>query len=629
MCGIISTLSKTPQPLFDVAAMKRLNDTMTHRGPDDSGIFADGPVTLAMRRLSIVDLSGGHQPICSADGKYTLVFNGEIYNHDDIRRNLMEKGYVFKTKSDTEALLYHLIEYQTTRLKDLNGMFAFALWDHDRQRLLVARDRMGEKPLYYANTPKGYIFASELTAILQSGLVEHKMCLEAISDYLAYWYVCEPLTLIEGVYQLPPGHFAYIDQKSMEMHAWWSIPTVENASLSYEETKDALRDLIEDAIKIRLKVDVPLGCFLSGGIDSGLIASMTASKTQQSLTAYGIGFKDKSYDEIALARLTARRYNIHFHPIMMPDVDAALLRQIVSGFDEPLGNASYIPSYVLAKETRQSLKVVLTGDGGDELFGGYPTYQAPYYQNFWQSLPRPLTQAIKGAVHRIPVSHGRISLDYRLKQFIKGAELDYRPAHYTWRLSANQADQRMLWKEEHQGFIKQYDPFLKVSQFFDRSSTLSVKNQLMYADLNTYLLNDHLRKVDRMTMAHGLEARLPFLDHRIVEMAMTMPASYKVNLFQTKKILKDIASDVLPGPVLKGKKKGLTSPIAGWLAGSLRDDIKELLRGGLIAHLFDGAHIDHLIEQHLSLQKDNSRLLWGLLTLQIWAEQKLNGKWYV
>ncbi len=618
MCGIIAHLSFDGHGRIREDHLHQLNNLLRHRGPDDQGVFMDGDLALAMRRLSIVDLHHGHQPMSSSDGRYTIIFNGEIYNHDDLRVELLKLGFPIKTRSDTETLLYAFIAWGEGCLNKLNGMFAFAVWDKDQRRLFVARDRMGIKPLYYALDSRRCMFSSELTPIASSGFFDLELNLKAISDYLSYWYIAQPDTIYKGIYQLPPAHYAVVQDGRMEMQRWWHIPTQGESTLSFQHAAGQLEDLIKDAVALRLKVDVPVGTFLSGGIDSGLITAMAASQVPERLSSFAIGFKETSYDETPLSRLTAAKYGVDCSVHIMEQMSPALFEEIITAFDEPLGNASYVPTFLLARAARSKMKVVLTGDGGDELFGGYPTYQAPYYQKMWQMTPSLVRGLVKRMVSHLPVSHDRISLDYRLKQLMQGIDLDYRRGHQTWRQVASQATQQTLWQKDAWATLNGYDPFSLSARYFDEGRGLSIINQLMYVDLNTYLLNDHLRKVDRMTMAHGLEARLPFLDYRIVELAMRLPASYKVGLRATKKILKAVARKYLPQAVINGPKKGLTAPIADWLSHELKDYMAESLRGGIVGQLFDPALVSGLCQDHWAKRQDHSRLLWALLALQVW-----------
>lgn len=620
MCGIITHLHFDIQSRIDQTQCSNLNNYLTHRGPDDAGVFVTDHVAMAMRRLSIVDIAHGQQPLSSEDGRFTIVFNGEIYNHQALKKILATHGVMCKTNSDTEVLLKAYITWGKDCLNELNGMFAFSIWDAQTKTLFVARDRMGQKPLYYARNSQRILFASELTPIMRSGFFDLTFNLKAISDYLSFWYICEPDTIYENVQQLPPGHYAIIADARMEIHAYWQIPTQEK-SIAYDDAKDQLDHLLQQAVSDHLGADVPLGTFLSGGIDSGLVTAMATKKAPGRLQSFGIGFADKSYDETELATLSANRCGVDLDIHIMEDVTPDLIDTIIGSFDEPLGNASYVPSYLLARAARSKLKVVLTGDGGDELFGGYPTYQAPYYQAMWNKVPKFAQTIIKSNIAKMPVSHKRISLDFRLKQLMQGIDADYKQAHYTWRQVTSMLMQRQLWRPEVFMKLQNYDPFEVAERYFIKGASLSKVNQLMHVDLNTYLLNDHLRKVDRMTMAHGLEARVPLLDHRVVEFAAQLPDTYKVNLRRTKRILKDVASGYLPRAVIAGKKKGLTAPIAGWIDGPLKNYLMESLKGGLVQELFNTTMVETLCQEHWTKQKDNSRVLWALLTLQVWYKK--------
>jgi asparagine synthase (glutamine-hydrolysing) len=620
MCGIVAHLGFSPGTSLNKEQIHTLNAWHLHRGPDEGGVFVDGPMAMGIRRLSIVDVANGHQPMTTSDGRYTIVFNGEIYNHKELRQRLLSKGHSFKTTSDTEALLYAFADEGPRCLKSLNGMFAFTIWDRQAKRLFVARDRFGIKPLYYALTEDRVLFSSELRAIAHSGFFDFFWDIKAISDYLAYWYVCQPRTVFNEVKQLPPGHFAWVEAGQMRMEPWWQLPQEPGPSISFKEACGKLEGLLEESIKLRMEADVPVGLFLSGGIDSGVVGALAARQGYQNIEAFGIGFEDQSYNELPLAKLTALKSGLKFHSTTIGPLTSAAIEEVISKLDEPLGNASYVPMYFLSKLAGSHVKSVLSGDGGDELFGGYPTYQAPYYQHLWQRTPALFRNMVKGFSRRMPVSHKRISFDYRMKQLMKGIDGDYRHGHYVWRQVASLERQRSLMRPEVFSALDGHDPFEVAQDYFDQAKKLSIQNQLMYVDLKTYLVDDHLRKVDRMSMACGLEVRLPYLDYRVVEMAMRLPAAYKVNFRRTKIILKQIARPLLPKQVLQGSKKGLTSPIAGWLKGPLAEFTRERLSGGIVEELFDPTEISALWREHQGLQADHSRLLWALLTLSVWAQ---------
>ncbi len=621
MCGILGHLAFNHKHRISESFIKSLNQYLLHRGPDSEGTYHKGDISLAMRRLSIIDLDGGDQPIYSTNGRYVIIFNGEIYNYQEIKINLQRKGYRFKTKSDTEVLLYSFIDKGPECLKTLNGMFAFAIWDGKKQELFLARDRLGIKPLYYSLNHERVMFSSEITPIYKSNLFDLKINFNSISDYLAYWYICEPKTIFRGVYQLSPGTYSIIKNgKSLEKK-YWEIPCRAENNILYADALEQLEFLLNDSIKLRMKVDVPIGTFLSGGIDSGLITGIASKYKNEQLRSFSINFTEKTYSELAEAEDTARRNGVNLTNFEIGTLTPDLLDEIFLSFDEPLGNASFVPTYILAKKAREKVKVVLTGDGGDELFGGYPTYQALYYQKLFSIIPNFLRNILRSGSKMIPVSHNRISFDFRIKQLMKGIHLTYQRAHYTWREVTPLNIQNELFKNEIWQNISSYDPFSVSESFFTKAQNLGIQNQLMFVDMNTYLLNDHLRKVDRMTMAHGLEARVPFLDHRIIELVQGFPSKYKVNFFKTKKILKQVAKPYLSKTIINGSKKGLTSPIASWISKDLYNYVNDQLKGGIVEDLFDKNRIQLILKQHYNKEYDNSRIIWSLLSIQVWSRK--------
>ncbi len=620
MCGIIGHVAFLPEARIAAPLFEGLNNLLTHRGPDSGGIYIDGPTALGMRRLSIVDVSDGYQPMTSEDGRFTIVFNGEIYNYKALRAELEAAGAKLKTRSDTEVLLESFIRQGPQCLRELNGMFAFAVWDRATHELFLARDHTGMKPLYFTQNAHQFMFSSELTPLIKSKLFALDLNYRAILDCLSYWYICEPKTIIEGIQQLKPGSYAVLKNGEMRVSTYWEIPSVPmTPPLSYHETLEALHELVKDSIRLRMDIqEVPFGTFLSGGVDSGLISAIAAQIHGPKLSTYSIGFKEKSYSELDMATVTANHIGANLVTTSIDTFNATMLDEIFRLFDEPLGNASFVPTYFLAKRASRDLKVVLTGDGGDELFGGYPTYQAPYYQRLYRMVPAGVFKLFKYSVEHLPVSHNRISLDYKLKQLMKGLPETYQKAHFTWREVTTRELQKELIKPKIFSKVEDYNPFEVSQNYFDKAKGLSIKNQLMYVDLNTYLLNDHLRKVDRMTMACSLEARIPFLDHRIVELAAGMPEEYKVNFLTTKRILKDLARRYLPKPIVAGKKKGLTSPISFWISNDVKDYVRDNVKGGLASEVFESDALDRLLDDHFAKRRDYSRSIWSILALQMW-----------
>ncbi len=618
MCGIIGHLSWSSRQELSAERFSALNDLMAHRGPSSSGQFREGPVALGVRRLAVIDPVGGSQPIASADGRFVIVFNGEIYNYKEIREDLLANGYPIRTGSDTETLLYAFVAYGPACLERCNGMFAVAIWDRAERRLFLARDRLGVKPLYFAASDGSFTFASELTPIRQSGLHALRLDLRAVADLLAYWYICEPKTIFEGIGQVAPGHYMLVDEQSIKTVRWWRIPAAGEIEIGEHEAREELSSLLRDSVRLRMRSDVPVGTLLSGGIDSGLVTAYARDAASR-LECFTIGFKERSYSEVALATETARRLGVDLVADTMRTIDAGLIDTILGSMDEPLGNASLIPTYLLFKLASAHVTVVLTGDGGDELFGGYPTYQAPFFRRAIKWVPDTLVRQAAAAVYALPVSHRRISLDYRLKRFAAGVRLPAERAHASWREVLNIGDQARLFRPDVAAELAGYDPFTVFADAFDQSKRLQEANRFMHADISTFLLNDHLRKVDRMSMLNSVEAREPMLDVRIVEFAMRLPSRHKVSLFQTKRILRDIARPILPARVVAGAKKGLTAPIPAWIADDLHDYVRDQLQGGLVGDLFDPSAIDRVLREHQHRQQDHSRLIWAILSLQVWG----------
>jgi asparagine synthase (glutamine-hydrolysing) len=625
MCGIVGVLAWREGAALAEPELLRLNDLMTHRGPTSPGHYCEGPIGLAMRRLAIIDLTTGDQPMVSADGRYVMIYNGEIYNYAELRRDLEAAGQSFRTSSDTETLLNAYIAEGPACLDRLNGMFAFAIWDRRERSLFLARDRLGVKPLYLVNDPQRFMFASELTPIQRSGLFDLELDLRAVSDLLAYWYICEPKTMFRQVSQLPPGHYAMVKDGRIETTRWWAVPAGPERAISFGEAAEELARLLKDSVRLRLRSDVPLGTLLSGGIDSGLATAFAQAQSDQRIKSFSIGFKEKSYSELELATETAERLSVELISETMGKISADQIDHILKAIDEPLGNASMIPAFLLFKLARSQVPVVLTGDGGDELFGGYPTYQAPYYRRLYNLVPAPLRAPLRRAVHRIPVSHSRISLDYRLKRFVDGVDLPLDRGHASWREVLGVCGQSRLLRGEVRAELADYDPYEAFAAPFAASQGLSEINRLMHADCHTYLLNDHLRKVDRMSMLNSVEAREPFLDVRLVEFALALPPEHKVSFRETKRLLKAVARPLLPRKVVDGAKKGLTPPIPLWVADDLSDYVEERLNGSFLGALCEPQALATIQKEHREGRRDHSRLIWSLVSLQAWAEANETG----
>lgn len=622
MCGICGLVFDDRRPI-DRDRLTAMTRTLIHRGPDDEGYHAGPGIGLGHRRLSIIDVAGGHQPVYNEDGTICVVYNGEIYNYPELSRDLEARGHVFRTRSDTEVLV-HLYEARgADMVGDLSGMFAFALWDAGSRTLLLARDRMGKKPLYYAERSGGFVFGSELKAVLASGLVERDVDPDGLSDFLSLNYVLDPLTAVRGVRQLPAGHLLLRRDGTVRVRPYWDIETPGDTGSPQEEYERRLRDLMSAAVKRRLMSEVPLGALLSGGIDSSAVVAFMAQHMQQPVKTFSIGFREKSYDELAYARLVARRFGTEHHELVVEPDLYTILPDLIWVLDEPFGDASAIPMYHLARFARSRVTVALTGDGADEMFGGYPTLQADQLAARYRRLPRPVRRMIARAVNRLPVSLDKVSFDFKARQFVAGVEHDMATWHYWWRLIMTEEEKtRLLHPDVLNARVEPAagDRFVTA---FDRAPMDDWQNRHLYVDVKTWLANDILTKADRTTMGHSLEVRSPFLDREVVNFAFSLPFRFKVRRSETKCLMKRALDGMLPREVVYRKKKGFNSPISIWFRGPLRELLCDTLQSRMLhAHgLFRADAVDRLITEHLEGRRDNGLRLWALLCFQLWHER--------
>ncbi len=605
--------------------LRAMNTTLAHRGPDDEGYYVDGPIGLAMRRLSIIDLSGGHQPIANEDDSVRIVFNGEIYNFPEIREELVSAGHRFSTGSDTEVILHLYEEMGEACVTRLNGMFAFAVWDFPRRRLFLARDRLGIKPLFYSWEPgKHLFFGSEIKAILAAG-VDRKPDYQALYDYLSLMYVPTPATAFASIRKLPPGCTLTCSPTGMDIRRYWDIPLPRNgeegpASADYEEE---VLSLVETAIRRQMIADVPIAALLSGGLDSTTVAAVMARKLRVPFRTFTAGFDRSSYDESGEARLVAETLGTdHMEEVVRPDMIDSI-PELLTFFDEPFADYSAIPTFLVSRMAARHVKVVLTGDGGDEAFAGYPTHVAYRVSKIFTMIPRWIRQGIiNPLVMALPTSMDRISFDYMAKRFVTGADLPMEQGHYWWKVIFNEQEKQQLLRPE---FLSRHlrDSFEVFDRHFREAEHAHPLNRLLYVDAKTFLLDDNLTKVDRMTMANSLEARVPLLDHELFERLATIPPHIKSRGLQTKRLLRRAVKSLLPPRIRKGKKKGFTPPLPYWI----RDELKPLLidvfspkrlsRTGIL----NGDYCAGLLQEHLQGKKDNNRQIWTILSLVCWMEK--------
>ena len=630
MCGICGIYLLDSEACADRSLLERMNSTMVHRGPDDDGYFVSGPVGLAMRRLSIIDLSGGKQPIANEDESLWIVFNGEIYNYPDLRTELLAKGHRFRTRTDTEVILHLYEELGANCVDRLNGMFTFAIWDSTRHKLFLARDRLGIKPLFYSFEPgRRLIFGSEIKTILEAG-VGRKADPQALYDYLSLMYVPTPATAFAAIKKLPPGCVMTCSQEGLQIKQYWDIPLPQKGQ---EEPPDRhyeqeILDLIETAIRSHMIADVTVGALLSGGLDSTTVAAVMARKLQMPLLTFTIGFDRRSYDESPEARLVAETLGTqHLEQRIYPGMIDSI-PELLNFFDEPFADYSAIPTFLVSKMAAQHVKVVLTGDGGDEVFAGYPTHVAYKVSRMFGFVPRWIREKlINPWIMALPTSMERLSFDYKAKRFVTGADLPLERAHYWWKVIFNEEEKNQLLEPE---FLKNSleDSFHVFDQYFQRSKHAHPLNRLLYVDTKTFLLDDNLAKVDRMTMANSLEARVPLLDHQLLERVAVIPPQIKSSGLQTKRLLRRAVRGLLPPAIRKGKKKGFTPPLPFWIRDELKPMLLDYFRPERISAtgILNERYCRGLLDEHLAGKKDNNRQIWTILALVCWLE-KFRPEW--
>jgi len=630
MCGIIGIINLDREKAADQKTAREMAAAIIHRGPDDEGFYFNHNVALGMRRLSIIDLKTGHQPISNEDHTVWVVFNGEIYNFPDLRDKLIEGGHRFRTHSDTEVIVHLYEDYGDNLVQHLNGMFAFALWDERRERLLVARDRMGEKPLYFSLIPnQAFVFSSELKSLVVHPQVERRVNLRALRKYLLYEFVPSPHTMIEGVQKLPPAHRLVFEKGHWRTERYWQLSyESERLKIGEEEAADEVRRRLREAVRMRLISDVPLGVLLSGGIDSSSIAELAVEAAEGRVKTFSIAFDEKSFDESSYARLVAEHIGTeHYEQRFTEREMLEIVPEIPRLLDEPLGDGSLIPTYMLSRFTRQFVTVALGGDGGDELFAGYPTYPAHRLAHYYRALPRLIRQGlIEPAVARLPVSTENLSFDFRAKRFVRGAAFPTGTRHAMWMGSYDTEQQQRLLTPAVIAACPDNEAFdeLLVYDKSNGSNKIDLVEQMMILDANNYLSECVLFKIDRASMAASLETRAPFLDHTFIEFMTRLPIDLKLRGFTGKYILKRSMRDRLPAEIIKRPKKGFGMPVAKWVKGELRDLVRDTFTSQRLNRrgLFNPQYIQRLLDEHERGEADHRKLIWTLLMFEMWPLAK-------
>jgi asparagine synthase (glutamine-hydrolysing) len=620
VCGICGSYDFGGRARPDPALLGRMNASLVHRGPDGGGIHLDGPVGLAARRLAIIDLKHGDQPMVTADGDTAVVQNGEILNHLELRDELARDGVRFRTTCDTEVLLHLYRREGPDFVSRLRGMFAIALWDRRGQRLLLARDRFGIKPLYYQLSDGRISFASELKALLRQPSFSREIDREALHSFLAFNSIPAPLTIFGAARKLPPGHLLVCNRGGITISRY-ARPTPAPEDALREEPADMLaeelRERLRDSVHAHLLADVPVGVLLSGGVDSSVLAALAATTSSKQVSTFSIGFRERSFNELDLARQIAQQYGTDHHELVVSPHIAELLPKLVAAFDEPFADSSAVPTYLVSELASEHVKVVLSGEGGDELFGGYETYAADQ-----------LALRVGGAatrlaplVERLPTSSSRVSLDYRAKRFVRAAALPPLERHHGWKEIFSSTQRARLLQAEWQD--RAADPLVPWRRRFAETGQAPLLARLQDVDIGIYLADDLLVKTDRMSMAHSLEARVPYLDPVVAELALALPTEMKVRGLSKKRLLRRAARGLIPPAILRARKRGFSIPAAAWLRGELEPLARELLspERTRAQGFFASDAVTELLDGHVARREDHSRQLWGLMSFSLWVEQ--------
>lgn len=623
MCGIAGIVHLDSSRPVCPDTLGTMCDAMAHRGPDGSGHHVDGHVGIGMRRLSIIDLQTGQQPIANEDGTVWIVFNGEIYNYRQLRRGLETKGHRFRTTSDTEVILHLFEDFGENCVQHLRGMFAFAIWDARQQVMVLARDRLGIKPLYYAELPEGLIFASELKALLTHPHVPRDLNIEALAEYFTHLCVPGDLSIFKAVRKLPPAHILTHRQGRMHLTRYWHVqPNPVPGRI--DDWTEQLQEHLREAVHTHLVSDVPVGAFLSGGLDSGAMVALMASASAEPIRTFTVGFATAAgrFDERAPAREVAERYaTVHQECLIEADV-ADILPRITRAFDEPFADSSAIPNWLICQETSQHVKVALSGLGADELFGGYERYAGMLLGERYRHMPRFVRLAIAKAVHNLPSGNGLSYFGDRLKRFVAAGELPPQDRYRSF-IAAFWDSKEILHPDLHaslSGRTSQYDEVIRGLTIHDPVD-LGV-----FADLYLYLPDDLLTLTDRISMAHSLEVRVPFLDHELVEFVARMPAAFKVHGLQKKFLFRRAVAPWVPNGHLNRSKQGFSVPMASWLRGSLRPMLSDLLAS---QDWRDSPWLNHttvqkLVNEHLSGKMNHEIRLWAIICFLEWQRQYLH-----
>ncbi len=609
----------------DADLLQRMCDAIRHRGPDEEGHYLNGRAGLAMRRLAIIDLAGGQQPMHNEDRSAWIVFNGEIYNYKELRERLEKLGHEFYTDSDTEAIVHAYEQYGADCPKHLRGMFAFAIWDERKEELFLARDRVGKKPLLYAHVGDQLIFGSEFSALLLHPDIGREVLPEAIHHYLSFMCVPAPLTAYRQIKKLEPGHsLRFTRTGEIKLERYWQPDFTKKVKLSEEEAGERVVELLRDAVRVRLMSEVPLGAFLSGGIDSSTVVALMSEVSSTPVKTFAIGFEEQDFSELHHARRVAEHVGAEHHEFIVRPDALAILPTLVEHYGEPYADSSAIPTYYVARETRRHVTVALNGDGGDECFAGYERYAAMRMAERYRRLPGALRAGvIEQAISLLPSSELRRSRVRDLQRFIKAASLPTVERYARWVSVLDRGAKDELYTDNFRRQLNGHESVDQLAPWFASVNGAGVVDAALLTDTMTYLPNDLLVKVDIATMAVSLEARSPFLDHHVIEFAASLPERYKLRGLTTKYLLKRVLRKLLPAENIDRRKMGFGVPITHWLRGELQGFLRETLLSerSLKRGLFKPVAVARLVDEHTARQKDHAHQLWTLLMLELWFQR--------
>jgi asparagine synthase (glutamine-hydrolysing) len=625
MCGIAGFVSFAGHdPAAARARVQRMGDILFHRGPDEEGFFVDDRAALAHRRLAIIDVKSGHQPMADVDGLVQIVFNGEIYNFLEVRRELELSGHRFRTNSDTEVILMAYIQWGERCVERLNGMFAFAIWDARKGTLLLARDRVGKKPLYYVRTGTALVFASELKALRASGLCPTTIDPESLDCYFTFGYVPAPRTIYKEVRKLRPAHWLMASNDGHKEVQYWKLSYASTPTRSLQEATEECEALLDDAVRRRMVSEVPLGAFLSGGLDSSLVVSSMTKNAHRPVLTNSIGFQDRNFNELPLAAAIARHLQTDHHEFVVEPKASDVLEKIAWHFDEPMADSSAVPTWYVCEMARRTVTVALSGDGGDETFGGYTFRYVPHMveSKVRSAIPVALRTLIFGTLGAGWPGSAWLPRPLRLKTIFENLAVGDAEAFYRDLAWLRSEAREALYSADFRKTLKGFTPFETVHPYYAHNDAPDALGRSQFADIHFYMTDDVLVKVDRMSMAHSLEVRSPLLDYRLIEFAASLPPELKIKGRRGKVVLNELASRRLPEKILNQPKRGFSIPAARWLRGPLRPMAESLLfhTTAQVKDYLNPAQVTRMWQEHLSGSRDHHVFLWGLMMLHLWEQ---------